>query len=242
MKLRSCWLWVVPPPPPKPSDLGKGLSGGSRGLGKGKLDQGPWKMPLATAGLGKGHTERANYMGHTLTLYGKVACTQRTICCFPAGVAHGSLTSNTGVGDILYRDTCRKNECSLGLQGRCGTAAAIMKNMHALTIWLQLLLAWIPFVYLFVVDFSLGKAMAKRLRCWQLEQESGRKAIKGNKALEKATALEKADGLEKPESPLASKLLHLWASGSLSAVLNKLWCSLSFGLYGKRCGCCHPQA
>jgi hypothetical protein len=41
-----------------------------------------------TAGLGKGHTERANYMGHTLTLYGKVACTpvfmQRTICCFPA--------------------------------------------------------------------------------------------------------------------------------------------------------------
>ena len=220
-------------------------------------------------------------MGHTLTLYGKVACTQRTICCFPAGVAHGSLTSNTGVGDILYRDTCRKNECSLVLQGRCGTAAAIMKNMHALTIWLQLLLAWIPFVYLFVVDFSLGKAMAKRLRGWQLEQESCRKAIKGNKAMEKATALEKADGLEKHESPLASKLLHLWASGSLSAVmvrelanlalqdgadhpelvklaqcgnwgaqpgnchrqiLNKLWCSLSFGLYGKRCGCCHPQA
>ena len=38
----------VPSPPPKPSDLGKGPSGGSRGLGKGKLDQGPWKMPLAT--------------------------------------------------------------------------------------------------------------------------------------------------------------------------------------------------
>ena len=41
-----------------------------------------------TKGLGKCHTERANYMGHTLTLYGKVACTpvsmQRTICCFPA--------------------------------------------------------------------------------------------------------------------------------------------------------------
>ena len=55
--------------------------------------------------------------------------------------------------------------------------------------------------------------MAKRLRGWQLEQESGRKAIKGNKALEKAK------GLEKTESPLASKLLHLWASGSLSAVM-----------------------
>ena len=84
-----------------------------------------------------------------------------------------------------------------------------MKNMHALAIWLQLLLAWIPFVYLFVVDFRLGKAMAKRLRGWQLEQESGRKAIKGKKALEKATALEKADGLEKHGSPLAGKLLHL---------------------------------
>jgi len=57
-----------------------------------------------TAGLGKGTTERANYMGHTVTLLGKVSCTpvftQRTICCFPA-VAHGSLTSNTEVGGIL---------------------------------------------------------------------------------------------------------------------------------------------
>ena len=89
------------------------------------------------------------------------------------------------------------------------------EKMHALAIWLQLLLAWIPFVYscLSVADFRLGKAMAKRLRGWQLEQESGRNAIKGNKALENA------DALEKHESPLASKLLHLWASGSLSAVM-----------------------
>ena len=29
----------APPPPPKPSDLGKGPSGGSRSLGKGKMDQ-----------------------------------------------------------------------------------------------------------------------------------------------------------------------------------------------------------
>ena len=61
--------------------------------------------------------------------------------------------------------------------------------------------------------------MAKRLRGWQLEQESGRKATQGNKALEKAKGLENADGLEKTESPWASKLLHLWASGSLSAVM-----------------------
>ena len=131
-----------------------------------------------------------------------------------------------------------------------------MKNMHALAIWLQLLLAWIPFVYLFVVDFRLGKAMAKRLRGWQLEQESGRKAIKGNKALEKATALEKADGLEKHESPLASKLLHLWASGSLSAVMVRELANLALqdgadhpelvklaqcGNWGAQPGNCHRQ-
>ena len=73
------------------------------------------------------------------------------------------------------------------------------EKMHALAIWLQLLLAWIPFVCscLFVVDFRLGKAMAKRLRGWQLEQESGRKAIKGNKALEKARSLGKGRWLGK---------------------------------------------
>lgn len=53
--------------------------------------------------------------------------------------------------------------------------------------------------------------MAKRLRGWQLEHESGRKAkVKPGKALEKA---------EGPvaESALANKLLHLWAKGTLSA-------------------------
>ena len=55
--------------------------------------------------------------------------------------------------------------------------------------------------------------MAKRLRGWQLEHESGRKAkVKPGKALEKA---------EGPvaESALANKLLHLWAKGTLSATL-----------------------
>ena len=98
--------------------------------------------------------------------------------------------------------------------------------------------------------------MAKRLRGWQLEQESGRKAIKGNKALEKATALEKADGLEKHESPLASKLLHLWASGSLSAVMVRELANLALqdgadhpelvklaqcGNWGAQPGNCHRQ-
>ena len=61
--------------------------------------------------------------------------------------------------------------------------------------------------------------MAKRLRGWQLEHESGRKALKAHKASAQAIALEKANSLEKDESQLASKLLHLWASGSLSAVM-----------------------
>ena len=51
--------------------------------------------------------------------------------------------------------------------------------------------------------------MAKRLRGWELEMESG--SVPVNKA-----ALEKAPG---GQSGLASKLLQLWATGILSATL-----------------------
>ena len=92
MKLRSCWLWGVPPPPPKPSDLGKGPSGGSRGLGKGKLDQGSWKMPLATESTQlvlekatlRGQTTWATHWLYMEKLHAHLVFMQRTICCFPA--------------------------------------------------------------------------------------------------------------------------------------------------------------
>lgn len=55
--------------------------------------------------------------------------------------------------------------------------------------------------------------MAKRLRGWQLEMESGR-----TKTAKASKALEKADGCV-AESKLANKLLFLWARGQLSASL-----------------------
>ena len=54
--------------------------------------------------------------------------------------------------------------------------------------------------------------MAKRLRGWKLEMESGiSKQAKASKALEKAEGV--------AESNLANKLLFLWARGQLSATL-----------------------
>lgn len=55
--------------------------------------------------------------------------------------------------------------------------------------------------------------MAKRLRGWELEMQSGRRpaTAKASKALEKAP--------EDKQSPLANKLLLLWAKGVLSATL-----------------------
>ena len=55
--------------------------------------------------------------------------------------------------------------------------------------------------------------MAKRLRGWQLEMETGRRApaAKASKALEKAVPEE--------QSALANRLLLLWAKGTLSATL-----------------------
>lgn len=50
--------------------------------------------------------------------------------------------------------------------------------------------------------------MAKRLRGWQLEMESGRRPVPKKSALEKV-----------PQSGLANKLLGLWAHGILSAVM-----------------------
>lgn len=50
--------------------------------------------------------------------------------------------------------------------------------------------------------------MAKRLRGWQLEMESGRRPLPKKSALEKV-----------PQSGLANKLLGLWAHGILSAVM-----------------------
>ena len=55
--------------------------------------------------------------------------------------------------------------------------------------------------------------MAKRLRGWELEMESGRRpgTAKASKALEKAP--------KEKQSALANKLLLLWAKGLLSATL-----------------------
>ena len=59
--------------------------------------------------------------------------------------------------------------------------------------------------------------MAKRLRGWQMEMESGRQKTSKPSVLEKTQqALEKAT---KPQSGLASRLLHLWATGVLSAIM-----------------------
>ena len=84
----------------------------------------------------------------------------------------------------------------------------------------------------------------KRLRGWQLEMESGRPS--------KATTLEK-DTLEK-ESALGTKLLRLWAHGTLSAVMVRelahlaiqdgakgedLHCMAKAGDWGGRPGNCH---
>lgn len=55
--------------------------------------------------------------------------------------------------------------------------------------------------------------MAKRLRGWQLEIETGR-----TKQAKAGKALEKAEGCV-AESVLANKLLFLWARGTLSATL-----------------------
>ena len=63
--------------------------------------------------------------------------------------------------------------------------------------------------------------MAKRLRGWQLEMESGiSKQAKASKALEKAEGL--------PESNLANKLLFLWARGSSVQLWSGSWLIVPF--------------
>ena len=66
--------------------------------------------------------------------------------------------------------------------------------------------------------------MAKRLRGWQMERESGiSKTARPSKALGKADGFGKgqdSDGFGKgQESVLGNKLLFLWARGQLSAAL-----------------------
>ena len=92
--------------------------------------------------------------------------------------------------------------------------------------------------------------MAKRLRGWELEYESGRtQKPRASKALEKAQG-------PVVESVLANKLLHLWAKGTLSATLLRdlADCALQVGAshedlvalaqtgnWGAQPGNCHKQ-
>lgn len=71
---------------------------------------------------------------------------------------------------------------------------------------------------------GLEKSMAKRVRGWQLEMESGRQVQRKGKALEKVHALENA---EPNPSSLATRLLHLWGSGLLSATMIRELASLA---------------
>ena len=63
------------------------------------------------------------------------------------------------------------------------------------------------------LEKEVFSTMAKRLRGWQLEIETGR-----TKQAKAGKALEKAEGCV-AESVLANKLLFLWARGTLSATL-----------------------
>ena len=76
------------------------------------------------------------------------------------------------------------------------------------------------------------KQQPKRIRGWQMEMETGRKA-------HKKSTLEKVDGLERPEenqSGLANKLLSLWSTGIFSATLIREIAHLAM-----QGGCDHPE-
>ena len=68
-------------------------------------------------------------------------------------------------------------------------------------------LCWLQILFFIVfIEAGLEKSIAKRVRGWQLEMESGRQVQRKGKALEKVHALEKA---EPNPSSLATRLLHL---------------------------------